>query len=554
MGLFYFLLLIGPLIFFHELGHFAVARYYGVRVDEFAIGFGPQIARFKRGDTTYSIRALPLGGFVLIHGAIEQEEPEDELSTEESAGDSFTDKPIWQRILILLAGPAMNILLPIPILFAIFAGVQDRTPAVVGMVMTDSPAAEAGLLPGDEVVAVNGKAVGFFDDLSDKIASSPDVELTLSVLRGSERLEIAITPEPVVRREGPAGIRTRIRGQIGVLGAHPKPIINVPTQSDAYAAGLRTFDTIMSVNGQAIWSWPEAARALREAAPGSTLELLRLEPVDGLPGDVAAWRPVSLTLDQPLGADGAELHSALRTVAAVAPCSPADNAGLQAGDRILSVNGRSVDTIVDAWTRLYHEPDATHELGVERDGELLTLSLTPMRREVVAELRFQREETFIGFHGLPMSTSLPPKQMTMSQRLGFAFSETFFTLIGLMTSLIGSIAGMFIGAVDTNQLGGPIAIFQVASDAGSQGWGSFFEMMAFISVNLAVINMVPVPGLDGGQISLLTIEAITRRPLSPRTKQIVHFVGVVCIILLMVLVFKNDLQRYWGDIRLWFNG
>lgn len=555
MGLLYFLLLIGPLIFFHELGHFMVARWFGVRVDEFAIGFGPPIAGIRRGDTLYTLRALPLGGFVMLHGAMDDPHDVDAFDDEEpSAGDSFAEKPIWQRILVLLAGPIMNLVLPIPILFALFAAVDSRTPAVVGMVMTDSPAALAGLEPGDEVVAIDGRRVRWFDDLSQQISRKADVPIELQVVRGDETLDIVITPSPVVRREGPMGLRTRVRGQIGILGAHPRPVLDVVDGSQGALAGLQTFDTVLSIGDVPVRTWPEAARLLAAAEPGTPVELLRLRANTSLPGALFTWAPYTLALSGPVTVGEDSVRSALRTIAAVSPCTPAAEAGVQAGDRILAVDGHAVDTVVDAWTRIYHEPDRPHRLTLERGQEEVEVTLSPLRLEVIAELRFPREETFVGFHGLPMSTQLPPRPMQAIERLRFAFSETFLTLFGLMTALIGAVVGMFIGVVDTNQLGGPIAIFQVASDAGSQGWGRFFEMMAFISVNLAIINLVPVPGLDGGQISLLSIEGITRRPLSPRTRQIVHFIGFACIFLLMILVFKNDLQRYWGDIRLWLNG
>lgn len=544
MGLFFFLLLIGPLIFFHELGHFAAARAFGVKCERFAVGFGPPVLTWKPGETEYSIRALPLGGYVQMLGMFPDEEIE-----EEDIGRAIFDKPKWQRMIVYLAGPVMNLLIPIPIFFLVLLASAERTAPVVGMVAADSPAAAAGLMPGDEIVAVDGQPIRFFDQLTATIRHRADEPIALTLQRGDERLTTTVTPESVRLRDDFVGLRVVEHGRIGIMAARYAPIIHVSPDSAAHAAGLRTFDRITHLDGEPVHAWIELERLLQDRSEPSRVVILRPEASVGEPAMLFPLAPMSLTL--PPGPTG--LRSAEGTVLAVIPGSPAAEAGFLPGDRILSLDGRTYSSLLQVLERLYADPDQPHEIVLERGTETLVLDLVPLTRTVVAEFRQERSHTFIGLRGWIDHEPPSVRPMTTAERLWYALSRAFLETFGFIGAMILGVWYLVVGTIDTSALGGPILIADLASQAGHAGWEPFLRMMAIISVNLGIINLLPLPGLDGGHLMILTVEAIKRGPLSNRARQILNFIGIVTIVLLMLFAFKNDIERYWVDVRNWLN-
>lgn len=187
-------IVLGLLILFHELGHFLMARWCGVGVLKFSIGFGPVVIGRKIGQTEYAISAIPLGGFVKMVG----EDPEEQVS-EADRSVSFQTQPLWKRFLIVFAGPFANLLFACAAFALVFTFYGARVPseqAKIGRVTPDMPAAAAGLQSGDVVVAVDGQPVATWDDLSHAIRGSGGRALTLTIARGGERLEVSVTPQP----------------------------------------------------------------------------------------------------------------------------------------------------------------------------------------------------------------------------------------------------------------------------------------------------------------------------------------------------------------------
>ncbi|MBI2843560.1 MAG: site-2 protease family protein [Armatimonadetes bacterium] len=207
-----FALLLGALVLFHEFGHFSVAKLFRMKVHEFAFGFGPILARlFRRGETQFNIRVVPLGGFVRIAG---MEPGEDEVP------DGFNSRPIWQRSLVILAGPFMSLVLGylVFVMMGLVWGIaSDKVSTTIGQVSTGTPAAGAGLKPGDTIVAINGRRLSGGDDMLTTIRSSAGKDLTIRIRRDDETRTVRATPKP--------GTVPGVKGKVGLLGFVPEPVM-----------------------------------------------------------------------------------------------------------------------------------------------------------------------------------------------------------------------------------------------------------------------------------------------------------------------------------------
>ena len=547
MAVVWFILMIGPLVFFHELGHYMAAKFFGVKCDSFAVGMGPRVASFRRGETEFSIRALPLGGYVTMLGAV----PDEEIDIEDR-GRALSDKPIWQRMIIYLAGPVMNLLLAVPIFWVFFMGQAYEQGPEIGMVLDGTPAAEAGFLPGDRVSSINGRSIRYFDQIRRHATRSPGEALSFEVERDGELVAIEATPEAV---SVPAGIvpgRTEMRGQLGIVWSRYPSYIDVEVGSAAYHAGLRTFDHIVAVGDVPVNAWLDLV-ALTDDSPGATVRVRRLEPLAHGFAILGAFRLV--TVELPSGSlEGIGVTSAQATVFGVQRGTPADQLGIQRGDRVMQLDERSVTSLAIVNQRLRGSPTNSHALVISRAGEVLEFELTPQTIEVVGEMRAAIDAVYVGMIPVPaLAVDYDLVRVGIGERMvrsvGQACSQTVEYVFGFFIGVIF----LLIGAVDSTNLGGPLMIADVANRAGSQGILTFVRFMGVISINLGIVNLLPVPGLDGGQLTLLAIEGIKREPLSFRARQIASYVGVVCLILLMLFAFKNDVERYWGDVAMWLN-
>lgn len=550
MNVVYFLLMIIPLVLFHELGHFIAARWFDVKCERFAVGMGPVVAKFTRGDTEYSFRAFPLGGYVSMLGMHFDEEIPDE-----DKGRALTDKPVWQRMIIYLAGPVANFLLAVPVFFLVFAPSNERAAAVIGVVTDGSAAAEAGLEVGDRVVSIDGDPIRYWDDLSDACKNAPGEALAFVVERDGEEVELTVTPEAVRVPEPLVGLRSVVVGQIGVRWPQHTSYVDVATGSQAAAAGLETFDRITRVGETPVHTWLELVAALEAGDGPRTVTALRTAPLDTDYANLDTQRVVQVQL--PAG-DAAALgvRRADATVFSIEPGGPAERAGLQRGDRVIAWNDRPITAIDMLVQRILGEPETAAVLVVERAGVEQTITVQPETLDVVAEFRSEREETFVGFAGLPggqMYVAPDPVRMGTFESLWHAAVESVVKTFQYIGAIFVGVVFLVIGAVDSSNLGGPIMIADVANRAARAGILPFLELMAKISINLGIVNLLPVPGLDGGNLMLLTAEGIKREPLSNRTRQIIGYVGFVCIVLLMIFVFKNDIERYWVDVANWLN-
>ncbi len=422
-----FLFVLGVLIFVHELGHFVVARWHGVRVHTFSLGFGPKLLKFRRGDTEYCISAVPLGGYVKLAG-----ETVDEART--GAPDEFLSKSKWVRFQVYLAGPVMNLALAVVVLAVVLAQgadvpIYEKGAPIIGNVVADSPAQAAGLRPGDRVVSVDGRPVATWDEMMMGVLPKGNQPITITALRGTERIEVSVTPTSVGRYE------------FGDLGVRP---------------------------------------VLRPEIRGVT------------PGDAA------------------------------------EQAGFQRGDVIVAVAGErgpSQDVVIE---RIQNSANTPLAFIVERGGVEVPLTVTPKGAQGSA---------LIGVHLSPYEVDeINPN---IVQALGMSVERNWENAL-----LIGrTLRGLVTRDTPVRQLMGPLAIADLSGSAAQLGLLPLLSLMAMISLNLGLLNLMPVPVLDGGHIAILAVEGLARRDLSVRVKERILMAGAAVIVLLMVTVIYNDIAR-----------
>jgi regulator of sigma E protease len=423
-----FAFVLGVLVFVHELGHFLAAKRVGVKVLKFQLGFNPTIASFRRGDTEYSIGALPLGGYVKMAG----ENPDDPQS---GKSDEFLSKTKWERFQVLIMGPVMNLLLAVVLTaLVLYQGAEVPAfldePPVVGSVQEGSPAQAGGIQAGDRILSVAGRVVSTWQELEIVVGTRPDREVTIALLRNGTEVTTRVTPVP------PEGDRYGI-GDIGVLpDVHPR-------------------------------------------------------------------------------------------VVAVNAGEPAEQAGLRAEDVVVAVEGRRVTFQSELREVIARSPEKPLTLSIIRNGEPVTLTATPAR---------QGERGVLGFYIGDATRSIQPgplEAVTMSVERNVQYAGLIFeTVWGLITR-----------ETSPRQLMGPVAIAQLSGETAQLGWIALFSLMASISLNLGLLNLLPIPILDGGHILILSLEGLARRDFSMRVKEKMLLAGFVVLMMLMVTVIYNDLTR-----------
>ncbi len=525
-GLVPFILLLGGLIFVHELGHFLVAKAFGVKVEKFAIGFGPALLRRRVGETEYVIAALPLGGYVKMLG----EQPGETLPDEERAR-AFNHQPVWRRVAIASAGPAMNLVFPIAVLAIVYMiGVPTPT-TLVGGVAPESPAARAGLEPGDRIVTVEGREIWRWRELSDALAERKTGAIALEVERAGERRSVELTPE-----QADGALR------IGVEHSPPAALLLVVDDAPAWRAGLRSGDRVSALAGKPIADWFALQRALAGAQPPLEIEAARATPEGELVVRVRIDADATGLAPEALG-----LRLADSEMLAIEPGSPAERAGVQAGDLIARVDGVTLASFADLAAKIRAGNGAPLRLEVVRKGEPRELEVTPEPRSLEREPGKVEESFAIGVHGgarrVPGElrddvASNPVAALGQGVRItGELFVLTLDGLRKLVTREVG-----------LENLAGPIRIGELAASSYEESWFQFFWVMAVISVNLAILNLLPIPILDGGQIAFALAEGVRGGPLSLRVREVAQQVGLSLLFLLMGFAFWNDLSRHWGRI------
>lgn len=418
-NLFAFILVLGVLIFAHEAGHFFVAKFFKVRVLVFSFGFGKRVFGFRHGDTDYRVSLIPLGGYVRMAG----DSPEENVPANP---DEFLSKPKWQRFLILVAGPAMNILIAIAFLagLAMVGTEQLATTPLVGEVLPGKPAERAGLQPGDRIISVKGEPVNDFQDLQLIISMNAGTPLTIVYERDGVRRTTTLTPEREESDYGPVG-----RAGIG------------------YA----------------------------------------VEPVVGR----------------------------------VEPNSAAAQAGLQPGDRIIAAAGKPVRELSDYATVIGDSKGQPVDVTVARGADQIALTIPAGDANDVTR-------------GV-----IPPTKMFklgLVPALKYSVEENW----KMLRYAMAAVGRMFRPEGSVKELSGPINIARISGEMLRRGWIQVVALMAMISLQLGVLNLLPIPVLDGGHIMILLVEGIARRDLSIRVKERIQQIGFAALATLMLVVLYND--------------
>ena len=426
-------IVLGFMILIHEFGHYAAAKYFGVRVEVFSIGFGKRLLGFTRGETDYRISAIPLGGYVKMSG----ENPMDDRTGDPG---EFLSHPRWQRFIVALAGPAMNVMLAIALLTGVYM-VHYEYPAVldemarIGWVNPNTPAEKAGIQRGDKIVRVDGIENPNWEQVDVKCALSPNQPLKFDIERDGKIMEKVMTPEPF----GP--------NQYGVMG----------------------------------------------------------------------WVPQESSV----------------TLTTVEPGMPAEKAGLKLGDQILTANGQEIPALAALVQLLNRTKDQPLEMVVLRNGQKLTFTVKP----ILARATSAQEAGYrIGIASVPTKVV----KLNFSEALSRSLSDnkkSSFLILELLQKMVQR-------KVSMRQVDGPIGIGSAVGQAArEEGWTPLLLITAAISLNLGIMNLLPIPILDGGVILLLFIESLMQKEISLPIKERIYQAAFVFLVLFAVMVIYNDLVK-----------
>jgi len=547
-GIASFVVLISVVVFFHELGHLLVGKALGVKAQRFSLGFGPRLFGFTIGETEYRISPIPLGGYVKFAG----DNPMEELAPEDR-GRGFLEQPPLKKALVAFAGPFANLVLAVVLLIGVNLPSHSEPASTVGYVKPGSPAAVAGLESGDRITAVDGVPVRGFFELKEIVSSHPGLPLHFSTLRDGQARAVTVTPAEHLEVNP---VETVKDGRIGITPT-PRAALIAVTGGPAARAGLRNLDLVVKLDGKPISSYEQLAKGLAQEPAGATprLDFLRarvpatspgasaVQAQGQAPASVPAPEALSIQLPAALLPGQYGIESAELTLALVQPGSAAQEAGLLRGDRLISVDGHPALSWYDEAELFLAAGARPIPLVVDREGKIVQLTVKQhlaQRRDLagvpalVPELGASPEPSIFSGEG-----------EVVQMRFGFfeavrrGFTETWdvirVTALGLQRIVTGRISSQAIS--------GPLGIGVIAKKAAKSGMLSFVALVASISVNLGLLNLLPVPVLDGFHVLSAALEGVRRRPLSIRFREVANMVGIALLLMLMLFAFKNDAMR-----------
>ena len=530
-----FLVILGPLVVFHEFGHYIFARLFGVKAEIFSVGFGKKIWSRQMGETELRISWIPLGGYVKLLG----EDREASLSPEE-AKRALHRQAAWKRFFIFFGGPLFNFILATFVFMMILAIGEPQLSNVIGRVVKDSPAAHAGFESGDRILAVEGKPVTRFEEIITVLADNPGKQLVFDVRHpGSDKV---IQLEAVASSEegySAYGEETRVGDISGLLPAARAPIVGVANPASAAAkAGIHTGDSVLEFNGKAVKTFEEVEADYDSVAPKAPMGL-KIEKSDHTSYQVVLTKPAGeSSMQKAWGLDSSEMF-----VDRVVPESPAAQAGLKAGDRIISVGNKPIYSFFDLKDEVQKSGEQGKvDLSWEHQGKIITASLKPTATSGRNTLLKRTTSFTVGIG--PMLTMIEPDMVIerIWNPFTLLYKGTERTVVFSWRNLV-SIGKMFTGDVSVTTLGGPIMIGKLAGEALTRGLIDFLTKMAIFSIGLGVLNILPIPVLDGGHLLLLVLESVRGKPLALRTMEVIQSIGLTAILMLMFLVMKNDIVR-----------
>ncbi|NTF87092.1 RIP metalloprotease RseP [Agrobacterium rhizogenes] len=540
-----FVFVLSLLVFVHEMGHYLVGRWSGIRIMAFSIGFGPEIAGFTdRHGTRWKLSLIPLGGYVRFFGDEDasSKTDTDQLAamTEEERAQSFAGAKLWKRAATVAAGPIANFILAIAI-FAVLFGAYGRTVAdpVVAMVTRGGAAAEAGIEPGDRLVAIDGNKIATFDEVQRYVGMRPGRNIVLSVERDGQKRDFNIMPK-LAEDTDQFGNKMEM-GRIGIALVDPQ-VTAVEPGGPAARAGVQAGDRLVAVDGNNVATYYDIVRYIGDR-PGKSV-VLTVER-NGQARDFAMVPAALAETDssgnkKDVGSVGISPVDPL--VATIAQDSPAAGAGITLGDRILSVDGRAIGSIGEVQRYVASRADKTVVLSVQHGGVTRDVKVTP---KMAAEPDAFGNEAEIGSIGI--SDGQKPIKLRYQaygplQALSEGVKQTGNIISGTFEYL-GNVIG---GYMKADQLGGPIRVAQLSGQMATLGFSAVLQFAAILSVSIGLLNLMPVPVLDGGHLMFYAIEAVRGKPLGARAQDIAFRIGFAMVLSLMVFATWNDISSRIG--------
>jgi regulator of sigma E protease len=536
-SVFAFVIILVPLVVFHEFGHYVFAKLFGVKAETFSVGFGPRLWGRKIGETDWRISAIPLGGYVKLLG----EDRDAEISPEDQKRALHKQAP-WKRFLIFFGGPLFNFILAIFIFMAILAIGEPQMASVVGRVVHGSAAEKAGFQNGDKIVEIDGKPVKKFDEVFLALNESPGKKLDFTVLHPKSEQPVHISVATTTQSGFSVYGESKAVGEVdGLLPMPRAQVLGVSNpQSVAGQAGLKTGDRIVKINQEPIHTWEEVESTFERIPEGALFSIYYSKPNSEEVKTLNWTKPVhSAGLGKDFG-----LHSSELFVDKAVPNSPAEGAHIQTGDRLIRVGDREVYSFFDLKDAVQKagEKDGVVQLHWERDGKVHTASIQPTATAARDPLLNKVTHFTVGV--IPMLVLAEP--VTYIERILNPFKLVYMATDRMITfswrNLI-SLQKMFTGDVSMGSIGGPIMIGKIAGESMTRGLIVFLTNMAIFSIGLGVLNILPVPVLDGGHLMLLGVEMIRKKPLTLRQMEVVQGFGLIFILALMGIAFHNDIAR-----------
>ena len=539
---------LGFIIFIHELGHFYAAKRCGIKVNTFSLGFGPKLVGFQRDETDYRISLLPFGGYVQMEG----ENPNEQTG----AQGEFASAPIGSRAFVVAAGPAVNLLFGVLIYWLVFAtGINtdsarliggltglplgEKEAIQIGWVADDGPGAMGGLIPGDTIISVNGDPISHWAMFQTRIFTSPNKPLDLVVERNGERKILSVIPDA----------EPSVRGDIGIIRVSSRTetvVSHVEEGSLAAQAGIQVGDEVESINGKKLHNVPYFGYGVWHAS-----EDWRNEKYQALYQSINEnQEALTLGIRRDNETLTLELPVRWRLKASIQEDSIAQNAGIQDGDILATLNGTLVNnaTLYSELRRM--ETRESIEVGLTRDGSLkqIALAAAPQNPEATdtegALFGLAWQTSLSGMEFAAKTAPLPDYDIFTSFGKGVEATWLTFTTVGrTLQQLVG-------GEVSPKHLAGPIGIANATSRMFDRvGLSSVLFFIGFISINLCIVNLLPIPIADGGQLLFMAVEKIRGRPMPRKAQEIVQQVCIVLLIALFLYITWFDGMSLIHDLR-----
>ncbi len=499
---------ISLIVVFHEFGHYITAKKSGILVREFSVGFGPLLFGKTVNETHYCVRPIPLGGYVDLAGMDENDELED-------PSRAFYNKSPLVKMLILFAGSFMNFVLAFLIYWIIYSGYglaqkPYYTIPVVSMVVADSPAYEVGIQKLDRIIEVDSIAVKDWDQFRNYVQQKPGAEVKVKIERSGSVLDFTVKPK--------ANPKTG-KGYIGIMANTINEIGEVIPESPAFKAKFKPGDRILKIAGSEIKYYSQIEEKLKENE-GKTINF------------TVARATGEVTIESKI--DFAEhfgfLPPVMPLIGDVMDGMPAAAGGIKPKDKIVKINGEDIYTWAEMLVFISQNPGKELAVTVSRgeNNELVETKITPRLDSVSGEGRI----------GVAMKSSVG-ERLTIIEGAKASFNQVVMITI----EMVKGIKKLVMGAISMDNIQGPVGIAKTVKDQAAEGFFSLLNITALISINIGLLNLFPIPGLDGGRIIFTFIETIRRRRLSTAIEEKIHAFGIVLLILLAILVTYKDIMR-----------